>query len=60
MLKQVIRRVYPGFSESYYGYSTFSDLLEEVADKGLIDLEFDHDRRNYQVRRKVKPKRKSR
>lgn len=59
MLKQVIRRVYPGFSESYYGYSTFSDLLEEVADKGLIDLEFDHDRRNYQIRRKAKPRSKT-
>jgi uncharacterized protein (TIGR00288 family) len=58
MLKQVIRRVYPGFSESYYGYSTFSDLLEDVADSGLIDLEFDQDRRNYQIRRKVTTKRR--
>ena len=58
LLKQVIRRVYPGFSESYYGYSSFSDLLEEVADLGLIELEYDHDRRNYQIRRKVRSKRK--
>ncbi|MDA0591293.1 MAG: NYN domain-containing protein [Planctomycetota bacterium] len=58
MLKQVIRRVYPGFSESYYGYATFSDLLEDVADSGLIDLEFDQDRRNYQIQRKVTTKRR--
>lgn len=49
MLKQVIRRVYPGFSEDYYGYGSFSELLEDAADSDLIDLEFDHDRRNYQV-----------
>ncbi len=50
LLKQVIRRVYPGFSEDYYGYGSFSELLEDVADAKMIDLEFDHDRRNYQVR----------
>ena len=49
LLKQVIRRVYPGFSEDYYGYGSFSELLEDAADNDLIDLEFDHDRRNYQV-----------
>lgn len=50
LLKQVIRRVYPGFSEDYYGYGSFSELLEDAADNDLIELEFDHDRRNYQVR----------
>lgn len=49
LLKQVIRRVYPGFSEDYYGYGSFSELLEDAADNKLIDLDFDHDRRNYQV-----------
>ena len=49
LLKQVIRRVYPGFSEDYYGYGSFSELLEDAADNDLIDLEFDHERRNYQV-----------
>ncbi|MBI1309945.1 NYN domain-containing protein [bacterium] len=49
LLKQVIRRVFPGFSEGYYGYGSFSELLEDVADAGMIELEFDHDRRNYQV-----------
>ncbi len=52
LLKQVIRRVYPGFSEDYYGYSSFSELLEEAADMDLIDIEFDDSRRNYQVQLK--------
>ena len=50
LVKQTIRRVYPGFSESYYGYRTFSDLLEDVSDLGLISLELDEDRGNYKVR----------
>ncbi len=52
MLKQAIRRVYPGFSESYYGYGSFSELLKDAASNDLIELEFDQDRRNYQIRRK--------
>jgi uncharacterized protein (TIGR00288 family) len=51
-LKQAIRRVHPGFSEGYYGYGSFSDLLEEIKDKGLIDLEYDESRGNYKVRAK--------
>jgi uncharacterized protein (TIGR00288 family) len=68
LLKQIIRRVYPGFSEGYYGYGSFSELLEDVADAGLIELDFDPDRRNYQVslpqkkvprRRKIASRQKS-
>jgi uncharacterized protein (TIGR00288 family) len=51
-LKQAIRRVYPGFNEGYYGYKTFSDLLEDLKKKELIDLEDDESRRNYVVRRR--------
>jgi uncharacterized protein (TIGR00288 family) len=50
LLKQTIRRVYPGFSESYYGYGSFSDLLENMKAKGLIELEYDESRGNYKVR----------
>jgi uncharacterized protein (TIGR00288 family) len=52
MVKQAIRRVYPGFNEGYYGFGSFSDLLEDVADQGLLELEFDESRGNYIVRRK--------
>ena len=50
-LKQAIRRVDPGFSEAYYGYGSFSDLLEAIKAKGLIELEYDDRRGNYKVRR---------
>jgi uncharacterized protein (TIGR00288 family) len=49
-LKQAIRRVYPGFNEGYYGYGSFSDLLEDIKAKGLIELEYDDSRGNYKVR----------
>lgn len=51
-LKQVVRRVHPGFNEAYYGYSSFSKLLKDVQAQGLIELEYDASRGNYQVRRK--------
>jgi len=53
-LKQAIRRVYPGFNEGYYGYGSFSDLLEDIKKMGLIDLEYDEGRGNYKVRPKKK------
>ena len=51
-LKQAIRRVHPGFNEGYYGYGSFSELLEEIKAKGLIELEYDDSRGNYKVRRR--------
>jgi hypothetical protein len=51
-LKQAIRRVYPGFNEGYYGYGSFSDLLEDIQAKGLVELEYDESRGNYKVRPK--------
>ncbi|RQV98191.1 NYN domain-containing protein, partial [bacterium] len=48
-LKQAVRRVYPGFNEAYYGYTSFSQMLKDVAAKGLIELEYDASRGNYQV-----------
>lgn len=50
-LKQAIRRVYPGFNEDYYGYSSFSELLKDIKERGLIELEYDNSRGNYKVRR---------
>lgn len=49
-LKQAIRRVYPGFNEGYYGYGSFSDLLEDLKTQKLIELEYDESRKNYKVR----------
>jgi hypothetical protein len=52
-LKQAVRRVHPGFNEAYYGYKSFSQLLRDIATKGLIELEYDARRGNYQVRGKL-------
>lgn len=41
LVKDTMRRKRPSFSESTYGYSTFGDLLEEVADAGFIELRED-------------------
>jgi uncharacterized protein (TIGR00288 family) len=49
MVKQTIRRVYPGFNEDYYGYASFDDLLEDARDQNLIDLDYDERRGNYVV-----------
>ena len=51
LLKQTVRRVYPGFNEGYYGYRSFSELLQDMAARGLIELQADQGRGNYQVRR---------
>ena len=36
VLKEVVKRRNPGFSESYYGFRSFGNLLEEAASRGLI------------------------
>jgi len=52
MVKQTVRRVHPGFNEEYYGFPSFTALLEQARAQGLIDLEFDEERGNYVVRQK--------
>ena len=52
MVKQAIRRVFPGFNEEYYGHASFAELLEDVAKLGVIELEYDDKRGNYIVRSK--------
>jgi len=41
MIKQTLKRRKPGFSESYYGFRSFSQLLEEAQAKGILELELD-------------------
>ncbi len=50
MLKQAIKRKKPGFAESYYGFRGFSALLEEIRDRGLIELQPDEKSGGYIVR----------
>lgn len=41
MVKQTMQRKRPSFNESYYGYSTFSELLEDAEKKKIISLKKD-------------------
>jgi uncharacterized protein (TIGR00288 family) len=41
MIKQTMQRKNPSFNEGYYGYSTFSELLEDAQEKKIIDLKTD-------------------
>jgi uncharacterized protein (TIGR00288 family) len=41
MVKQALKRRQPGFSEGYYGFASFSNLLEEARDRGALELELD-------------------
>ena len=51
MVKQAIKRRKPGFNESYYGFKSFGNLLEEARDRKLIDLEFDQKSGGYIITR---------
>jgi uncharacterized protein (TIGR00288 family) len=50
MIKQAIKRQRPGFNESYHGFRSFSDLLEEARSRRLIELEKDEKSGGYVVR----------
>jgi uncharacterized protein (TIGR00288 family) len=50
MVKQTLKRRRPGFTESYYGFRSFNRLLEEAADRGLMELENDEKSGSYIIR----------
>jgi uncharacterized protein (TIGR00288 family) len=50
MVKQAIKRRKPGFTESYYGYRSFNQLLEELEERGLVELERDEKSGGYTIR----------
>jgi len=50
MVKQALKRRKPGFNESYYGFRSFSELLEEAEKKSLIKLEPDEKSGGYIIR----------
>jgi uncharacterized protein (TIGR00288 family) len=41
MVKQTLKRRRPGFNETYYGFKSFNNLLEEAAHRRLVVLERD-------------------
>jgi uncharacterized protein (TIGR00288 family) len=50
MVKQALKRVKPGFNESYYGFRSFNQMLEEAQTRGLVSLERDDKSGGYAVR----------
>jgi uncharacterized protein (TIGR00288 family) len=54
MVKQTLKRRLPGFNESYYGFESFSKLLEEAQSRGQVDLELDERSGGYIIREVVR------
>lgn len=50
MVKQTLKRRRPGFNESYYGFESFSALLEEARERGQLELELDERSGGYIIR----------
>ncbi|MDH3641849.1 MAG: NYN domain-containing protein [Gammaproteobacteria bacterium] len=50
MVKQTLKRRRPGFNESFYGFRSFSDLLEEAENRGQLQLEMDERSGGYLVK----------
>ena len=49
MVKQALKRQRPGFSETYYGFRSFNNLLEEAAQRRLLTIERDDKSGGYLV-----------
>jgi len=50
MIKQTLKRRQPQFNETYYGFNSFSDLLEEAQSRGSLELEMDERSGGYIVK----------
>src|ERR1700694_4596208 len=51
MVKDTMKRKKPSFNETYHGYRTFSELLEDAQREGLLELDTDKRSRTYVVTR---------
>jgi uncharacterized protein (TIGR00288 family) len=49
MIKQALKRQRPGFNETYHGFRSFSQLLEEAQARKLIEIEKDEKSGGYVV-----------
>jgi hypothetical protein len=50
MIKQALKRQRPGFNETYHGFRSFSQLLEEAHARRLIEIEKDEKSGGYVVK----------
>jgi hypothetical protein len=51
LIKDTMKRKQPSFSESAYGYRSFTKLLDDAAGRGLIEISRDSGKRSYMVTR---------
>jgi hypothetical protein len=49
MVKQTLKRKRPNFSETFYGYRTFNQLLEDAQKQGLLDIQKDEKSGGYLI-----------
>lgn len=49
MVKQTLKRKKPNFAESFYGYRTFNQLLEDAQHQGLLELQKDEKSGGYLI-----------
>ena len=49
MIKQALKRQRPGFNETYYGFRSFNNLLEDAAQRRLLTIERDDKSGGYLV-----------
>jgi uncharacterized protein (TIGR00288 family) len=49
MVKQTIKRKHPSFNEQRHGYDTFSDLIEDAAKHGVLEVKRDEKSGNYLI-----------
>ncbi len=50
MVKQALKRRNPGFNESYHGFRSFGELLEEAQTRKLLALEYDEKSGGYIIK----------
>ncbi len=50
MVKQTLKRRKPGFNESYHGFRSFGELLEEARERKLIEFERDEKSGGYIIK----------
>jgi uncharacterized protein (TIGR00288 family) len=49
MIKQTLKRRHPGFTESFYGFASFNELLEDAQARGFLTLELDEKSGGYVI-----------
>jgi hypothetical protein len=55
MVKQTLKRRQPGFNESFFGFGSFNELLEEAQARGQLELEMDERSGGYVIRGSNRP-----